>query len=121
MNISFDVKGDFNATLKWLNDVTHRKPSVVLQEIANEGTRSLADNTPRATGATANGWKAEVSDEGIVWTNTAHPESAASVAKLIELGHHTRTHGYVPPRPYIKAAMAPVWNDVDKKLEELIK
>lgn len=121
MNISFDIKGDFNATLKWLNDVSKRKPSVVLEEIASEGTRSLASNTPRTTGQTANGWKAEVSDNGIVWTNTAHPESDANVAKLIELGHGTRTHGYVPPRPYIKAAMKPVWDSVDKKVEELIK
>ena len=121
MNISFDVKGNFEDTLKWLRDVTSRKPSVFLDEIAHEGTSSLQANTPKVTGATAAGWKAEVSDEGIVWINTAHPESDASVAKLIELGHGTRTHGYVPPQPYIKDAMKPVWENVDKKVKELIK
>lgn len=121
MNVSFDVKGDFNATLKWLKDVSSRKPSMVLNEIASEGTRSLSSNTPKATGETAAGWKAEVSDNEIVWTNTAHPEAGVSIAKLIELGHGTGTGGYVPPHPYIKGAMKPVWAHVDKKIEELIK
>lgn len=121
MNISFDVKGDFNDTLKWLNDVVKRKPSMVFEEIASEGTRSLESNTPKTTGETAAGWEAKISDDGIAWVNNAHPESDVNVAVLIEVGHHTRTHGYVPPQPYIKQAMKPVWDDVDKKIEELIK
>lgn len=125
MNISFESKGDFNNIRSWLNDVTHRNPSTALSQIANEGTRNLKSNTPRDTGATASGWKADIKTNGnvseIAWTNNAHPESGVNIAKLIELGHGTGTGGYVPPKPYIKQAMEPVWKDVDKVVKELIK
>lgn len=121
MKVSFDVKGDFNNTLNWLKDVTNRHPSTVLSKIAEDGVKSLAANTPEDTGETASGWVGKISDKGIVWLNTAHPESEANMAKLIELGHATRTGGYVQPRPYIKRAMAPVWATVDERIKELIK
>jgi hypothetical protein len=126
MNISFDSKGDFNVIRSWLKKVSNHNPSVALNQIASEGTRNLKANTPRNTGETAAGWKADIKTNGditeIAWTNTAHPEAGTSVAKLIELGHGTGTGGYVAPKPYIKQAMAPVWKDVDNKvIKELIE
>lgn len=126
MKISFESKGDFDVVRSWLKKVVSTNPSVAINQIASEGTRSLAANTPKDTGETAAGWKAEVSTKGgvteIGWINTAHPEAGVNVAKLIELGHGTRTGGYVPPNPYIKDAMNPIFKDAgDKIVKELIK
>jgi hypothetical protein len=126
MKISFDAKGDFENARAWLKRVAQGNPSVVANQIASEGTRSLASHTPRDTGETAAGWTSKVTTNGHVteidWINTAHPEASANVAKIIELGHGTGTGGYVPPRPYIKQAMDPIFNDVgDKVAKELIK
>lgn len=125
MKISFNSKGDFGNVHSWLKDVNKRNPSSVINKIADQGTRSLEDNTPKNTGETALGWVSEVTTRGgiseVAWKNKAHPESQVNVAKLIELGHGTATGGYVPPKPYIKNSMAPVWKDIDKALKELIK
>jgi hypothetical protein len=126
MKISFESKGDFNAITDWLKDVTHRDPASAISAIAREGTRSLAENTPRSTGETASSWKEKITTKGgiteISWYNTAHPGSMVNIAKLIDLGHGTGTGGYVPPRPYIKDAMKPVWSHVDNRVvRELIK
>jgi hypothetical protein len=126
MKISFEIKEEFDDVLSWLKRVSSSNPTNALNQIASEGTRSLASHTPRETGETASGWNAKVTTKGniteIDWTNNAHPESEANVAKLIELGHGTRTGGYVPPRPYIKQAMEPIFNKVgDKVVKELIK
>jgi hypothetical protein len=125
MNISFESKGDFNNIRSWLNKVSHRNPSTSLHQIASEGTRRLQANTPRDTGVTSSGWKADIKTSGDVtevsWTNVAHPEADVNIAKLIELGHGTGTGGYVQPKPYIKQAMTPVWKDIDKVVKEMIK
>jgi hypothetical protein len=125
MKISFESKGDFDVVRSWLKRVTENKPTTALNQIAREGERSLANNTPRDTGETASGWVSEVTTKGntteIVWKNNAHPESSVNVAKLIETGHGTRTGGYVAPKPYIKRAMEPVWGNTDNAVKELIK
>lgn len=125
MRISFESKGDFNNMERWLAKVVKTDMSSPLNQLAGQGTKRLAAATPRNTGATAGGWKGTVVKRGgiseIVWTNTAHPETSANMAKLIELGHGTRTGGYVPAKPYIKMAMVPVWLSVDNFVRELIK
>lgn len=125
MKISFESKGGFDNALSWLRNVANRNPSMVLDKIASEGERSLASNTPKETGETAAGWTSKVTTNGnvseIAWMNNAHPEAEVNIAKLIDLGHGTGTGGYVPPKPYIKKSMEPVWKDVDSKIKELIK
>lgn len=126
MKISFESKGDFESTRSWLKDVINRNPTNSINQIASEGTRSLAANTPKDTGATAAGWSSDIKRTGnvteIAWKNTAHPEASVNVAKVIHTGHGTGTGGYVPPRPYIEQAMNPVFKDAgDKIAKELIK
>jgi hypothetical protein len=126
MEILFDSKGDFGEISKWLDNVSKRSPSAALNQIAREGERSLSNNTPRDTGATASGWKGEVTAKGttseVAWVNTAHPDAGVNVAVIIEQGHGTGTGGYVPPRPYIQKAMDSVWSNAgDKIAEEMVK
>lgn len=116
--------GGFNNVLKWMEKATNI-PSSTIGQIAEYGTTKLKQGTPEDTGETAEGWTHEVietpSGIEIAWKNIAHPESEVNVAKLIELGHGTKTGGYVAPRPYIKQSMSPVWNKLDKDIEELMK
>lgn len=126
MKISFESKGNFDNVTKWLNKAMTKKPSMTVAQVANEGERRLAASTPKSTGETAAGWKSIVTTKGdvteIAWVNTAHPEAGVNVAKIIELGHGTGTGGYVPPNPYVKQAMDPVFKSAgDKVVKELIK
>lgn len=125
VSVSFSSKGDFENSLKWLNDVSKSVPKS-LPSIAKAGVESLKNNTPVDTGATANGWKSTIEPTKtgyeISWTNDAHPQETANIAKLIELGYTTGTGGYVAPTPYIKQAMDPVFTSgIDKLTRELIK
>lgn len=126
MKISFQSKGDFGNVLSWLNKASKQTPSSALSQIASEGRQALAANTPRDTGETASGWVSEITSKNgkheIVWKNAAHPEEEVNMAKLIEIGHATRTGGYVPPQPYIKQAMAPIWRTAgDRVTKEMIE
>lgn len=126
MKISFESKGGFEKITDWLKQASSYDPSIALNSIAKEGTRSLASKTPKSTGETAAGWTEKITTTGniteIAWMNTAHPDAGVNIAKLIELGHGTGTGGYVPPQPYIKEAMNPVWDSIDSKVvKELIK
>lgn len=125
MRISFDVKGDFNNVEAWLKKVATRGTDDAVRKIAEQGTKSLSANTPKNTGETAAGWSSKITKSGdvteVAWINTAHPEAGVNLAKLIDLGHGTGTGGYVPPQPYVKKSMSPIWNSTDGIIRELIK
>lgn len=124
MRIKIESKGGFDNALKWLNRTSNTKPQSIAN-LAQDGTTSLSMSTPKDTGETASGWVHEITTNRnsleIAWKNVAHPESKVNVAKLIELGHGTRTGGYVQPRPYIRRAMGPVWKKLDNSIRELMK
>lgn len=126
MKVLFESRGGFDKANKWLTDITKRDLSVSHRQIANQGIENLRSNTPKDTGETAAGWTSQVRTKGditeIAWMNRAHPGAQVNVAKIIELGHATGTGGYVPPKPYIKKSMDPVFKDaVNKLTKELIK
>lgn len=126
MRVVFESSGDLSNTMNWLDRVSKINTAGAVSSFGKRGTESLKAATPRATGNTAAGWKEQVSSRGDVvdvdWVNTAYPGLNVNMALLIELGHGTGTGGYVPPKPYIKQAMNPVWAAIDDKLiRELIK
>lgn len=126
MKLTIESKGEFKRVNAWLAEVFNRSPVSELKRIAAEGERSLSESTPRNTGETASGWVSTITSRrnrsSIEWYNVAHPNVGVNIAKLIELGHGTGTGGYVPPNPYIKSAMAPVWKDSgDTLAKELLR
>lgn len=126
MNISFTTKGDFDNVTRWLKEKSNNDIFKELDSVARDGTSKLSSATPRNTGETASGWDSKITKKGdvaeIAWTNHAHPEAGINIAKIIELGHGTGTGGYVPPIPYIKNAMEPVWKNMENKVtKELLK
>lgn len=122
MRISFTEQGNFEATTKWLNTVSKIDPTDAMQSLGQEGIASLRAATPMDTGQTASGWAVEIEKtrKGVEmnFVNRAHAHTSRNVAMLIELGHGTRTGGYVPPRPYIKGALTNVFNKAGTVLVE---
>lgn len=126
MKVTFESRGDFENSMNWLKRVSQVNTAGVVKRFGKQGTDSLKAATPRATGGTASGWKEKITVQGDVveidWVNNAYPGLYVNMALLIELGHGTGTGGYVPPKPYIKQAMNPVWAGIDDKvIKELIK
>lgn len=124
MRIKFESKGGFNNVSKWFEKASNIQP-IMIKNIAGYGEEMLRKGTPEDTGETASGWTSDTTVNNnsleVAWRNTAHPESEMNVARLIELGHGTRTGGFVQPRPYIKQSMSPVWQKLDNDIKELMK
>lgn len=126
MKVTFESSGNFEKSMAWLDRVSKVDETRVMKSFAKRATENLKAGTPRATGGTASGWKDVITKQGDVvevgWVNNAYPGLYVNMALLIELGHGTGTGGYVPPKPYIKQAMNPVWAGIDQHIiRELIK
>lgn len=127
MRVSFETSGGFENALSWLRKTKDRIPTSALNNVGRSGVAALKSATPTGeTGGTAAGWDYQVdrnsSGAEVSFTNNAHPGESVNVAKIIELGHGTGTGGYVPPNPYIKQAMAPVFSKAgDQIAKEMFK
>lgn len=119
MKVSFSRKGTFEPTISWLKRRTRAIPKDTLTQIGDLGIESLSENTPKDTGETAMGWGYKIksgNNPEIVFFNNAHPNEKVNIAKIIELGHGTRTGGVVYARPYIKRSMTPVFEQAKEIL-----
>ena len=125
MKITFESKGDFSKTKAWLSKVVNGVPVDKIRQVAKEGERVLAANTPRDTGETASGWVSEITSDRevseIAWMNRAHPEAKVNIAKIIDQGHGTGTGGYVAPRPYIQKSMESVWKEASDMVSKELR
>lgn len=125
MKITISSTGDFRNISEILAKAVNKSPVDMLKIVGEQGKRSLADNTPKDTGRTAAGWNYDIittrESSEVSWYNTGHPGLKVNVARIIETGHGTGNGGYVPPRPYIKQAMNPVWDEAGDVLKELME
>lgn len=121
MKITFESRGGFDNTESWLKKYSNESFKSLLETYGKQGVEALARNTPKDTGETALGWQYKISQNGhnsweLNFYNTAHPELSVNLAKLIQLGHGTRTGGYVPPTDYITPSMEPIYKKVGDDL-----
>ena len=127
MKVTFKLEGGFDDTIAWLKKASQPPSASVMDKIGREGVSALQKATPIGeTGETARGWTYAISRSQngaeVSFINRAHPESAVSVAKLIDMGYGTKNGGYVPPRPYIKQAITPILDKhVNTYIEEMMK
>lgn len=127
MRIDVTTSGDFNNTIKWLNEAKDKVPDSTLRNMGREGVAALRSATPKGeTGETAAGWDYVVTKRKygaeLAFTNNAHPETQANVAKLIQFGHGTGTGGYVPPRDFINPALRGLLSTAgDRLAKEMFK
>lgn len=115
MTFSFDARGDFKNTERFLGKVKKVDILPALRALAMKGVNALARATPVDSGLTANSWGYEISVSGrsstITWTNS-HTVSGVNVAIILQLGHGTGTGGWVAGRNYINPAIQPIFDQI---------
>ena len=113
--ISFNHKGDFSKTSKFLE----RAKSVVhgsgLDKYGQQGVSALAAATPTETGHTANSWYYEITREKgsttISFLNS-NIQNGVPIAIILQYGHGTRNGGWVQGRDYINPVVQPLFDKI---------
>lgn len=113
--ITFEQKGDFRNTDRFLKRMSKFDFANVLSSAAQKGVQALASATPVNSGLASNSWGYEIkrsrSSFEIIWTNS-DIENGFPVAIGIQYGHGTGTGGYVRGRDYINPAMRPIFEQI---------
>lgn len=124
MVISFESKGDFSRTQRWLKRLSRAEYLNHLNSMGEEGVRALRSATPTESGATANAWsyKVEKTAKGysIRWFNS-NENQGVPIAILIQYGHATGTGGYVQGRDFINPAIRPIFDEMAEKAWKAVK
>lgn len=121
MTISFESRGDFNRTSKFLEFISHGHIYRQIEPLAQAGVEALRANTPVETSESANSWSYEIDVRrngiSIKWMNS-HMADDGSVPVVIMLqhGHGTGTGGYVQGRDFINPAMKPIFDKIADKV-----
>lgn len=114
--VTFEHKGDFNKTTKFLNAVSNGKYlEGKLHRFGQMGVEALSAATPVDTGKTAQSWNYDLTIKGdsvvITWNNT-NVNKYANIAVLVDTGHATGNGGYVSGYHYIEPAINPIFKQI---------
>lgn len=113
--ISFDARGGFPNTERFLKKASRLEISSALRAVAQKGVRALASATPVDSSLTANSWGYEIRTSAgsstITWINS-HTAAGVNVAIILQYGHGTGTGGYVAGRNYINPAIQPIFDQI---------
>ncbi|MBD5135265.1 MAG: HK97 gp10 family phage protein [Lachnospiraceae bacterium] len=87
----------------------------ILEKYGQIGVDELSKATPVRTGLTASSWyyTIETDKDGYVinWSNS-NIQNGINVALIIQLGHGTKSGGYVPPNDYINPALKDIFDQI---------
>ena len=122
--ISFNQKGDFSKTSKFLKSVKGLHISD-LSRYGEQGITALANNTPVDSGVTAGSWSYKiVTAKGkttISWFNSSKVDGVP-IAIILQYGHATKNGGWVQGRDYINPAIQPIFDMIaDSAWKEVTK
>ena len=113
--ISFRQKGDFSKLTRYLERAKNVVRMGNLDKYGRQGVAALASATPVDTGATANSWYYEVTNQNgsaaITFYNS-NIQNGVPIAIILQYGHGTGTGGYVQGRDYINPAIQPVFDQI---------
>lgn len=117
--ITFQQKGDFRNTERFLKRMSKADFSNVLKGVAQKGVQALSAATPVDSGLAASSWGYEIKRSRgsfeIKWTNS-NVENGFPVVIGLQYGHATGTGGYVRGVDFINPAMKPIF---EKTLADL--
>ena len=120
MAFSFLSRGNYNETEKWLKKMSTNN-FANLEKYGRMGVEALRSATPVDSGATANSWYYQITEEDgklrVDFLNS-HVNKNVNIAIVLQYGHGTGTGGYVAGRDYINPAIQPVF---DKIVAEALK
>lgn len=113
--ITFESKGSFEDTERWLKRMSKNDIFSSLDRYGAEGTAALESATPIDTRITAGSWSHEVLRDGkswsIIWSNS-NVVGDTPVVILLQYGHGTRTGGYVQGQDFINPALQPIFDKI---------
>ena len=93
-----------------------------LNRFGEMGVAALRDASPVDTGLMANSWYYEIvkneKKTALIWYNT-DIENRLNVAIIVDQGHATKGGGWIKGRNFIKKAIEPVYEELDKYLKEV--
>lgn len=116
MPISFESKGSFKNTEKYLAKLKALDLRHTLEKYGQQGVAALAAATPVRTGLTASSWGYQVTRGiggwTIAWTNSDQENGGFPVAIMIQYGHGTGTGGWVQGIDYINPAIQPIFKKI---------
>lgn len=117
--------GSFKNAFAFLNYLKNKQYLVYIEQYAQKGVEALSLATPKDTGKTANSWRYEIKfgavKSEIIWLNDNLTVDGEPIAIMLQYGHGTGTGGYVQGRDYINPAIAPVFDDILKGIEQAVK
>jgi hypothetical protein len=123
MTISFDARGDFKNTERFISKVKKLDIMPALRALAMAGVRALSSRTPIESGGTAASWGYEISVSGgsstITWTNS-HTVNGVNIAIILQYGHGTGTGGWVAGRDYINPAIRPIMDQIAEDIWKVV-
>lgn len=112
---SLSSTGSFDRTEAFLRRMSTGEIYNSLSRFGAQGVSALAAATPVDSGVTAGSWYYEIiqdaSSWSIVWGNS-NIVDGRPIAILLQMGHGTRTGGYVQGRDYINPALQPIFDQI---------
>lgn len=113
--ITFEHKGDFRNTDRFLKRMSKFDFANVLKNVAQKGVQALSAATPVDSGLASISWGYEIKRSRgsfeIVWTNS-DIENGFPVVIGIQYGHGTGTGGYVRGQDFINPVMRPIFEQI---------
>lgn len=113
--ITFEQKGDFSNTDRFLKRMSKFDFANVLKGAAQRGVQALSAATPFNSGLASSSWGYQIkrsrSSFEIIWTNS-DIENGFPVVIGIQYGHGTGTGGYVRGQDFINPAMLPIFEQI---------
>ena len=120
------LKVSSKVSFKNLEKLLKRKkndPTSMLERYGQAGVDALSAATPVDTGLTASSWYYEITNKTDVWTlswNNSNIQNGIPIALIIQLGHATKSGGYVEGIDYINPALRDLFksfsNNIGKEL-----
>lgn len=125
MALTVDVTGSFDKLADRLKRFKLKDPRPILEYYGQAGVDALVSATPVDTGLTATSWYYELerTDDGWVLSwNNSNIQNGIQIAILIQMGHATRSGGWVQGVDYINPALRDIFNkfsvEIGKELSE---
>lgn len=120
--ITFESKGDFSKTTRWLERVKASQFVKKLNKYGEAGVSALMSATPVDSGLTASSWYYEIiqKDERVTITfkNSnmvgAGDRYEVPLAIILQYGHATKNGGWVEGIDYINPAIRPIFEAISE-------
>lgn len=120
--LTFESKGDFSKTTRWLERLKAGKFVKNLDKYGEAGVSALISATPVDSGLTASSWDYEIIQEDgrvtIAFTNSnmvgVGDRYSVPLAIILQYGHATKNGGWVEGIDYINPAIRPIFEAISE-------